>query len=922
MIGTTLAHYRVTGELGSGGMGEVWRAEDTKLGRDVALKVLPSEFGEDSERLERFQREAKVLASLNHPNIAHLYGLESVASGSGSGSGTATDADADAGTGADGNSKHKTKNSKLTASAVTFLVMELVEGEDLSELISRGPIPIDDAISIATQIAEALEAAHESGIVHRDLKPANIKLADDGTVKVLDFGLAKAWEADPAESELSLSPTVTHHETRAGVILGTAAYMSPEQARGKKVDRRADVWSFGVVLWEMLTGAKLFQGETVTDLMAAVLTRELEINQLPSNTPVSVKRLLRRCLEKDPQRRLQWLGDARLELLETEGDAAEPKQDSESNWLRRALPWMVATAMGVVAVASILLGDGTTASQKQEYRFTIPSPDGTVFHLEGLAPGPVALSPDGRRVAFTVRDVSGVIRLGVRSLDEVETRYLDGAEGAQYPFWSPDGSQIGFFTRTGTAIKVIPADGGSVRTLSLSRNGKGGSWNTDDTIIFTPDSNTPIFAVSAQGGEPRQLTTIKEEVGENSHRHPQFLPDGRTFIYLARNVGGPDTHTVMVGSLDGTVDAEVLRSPSGALFVDGQLLYLRGRRLFARAFDPDSLEFSGQEIELAVDVMNIEGAARGVFSATKDVLVFQQGEEHTQSELLWLDRSGATIGRVGDVASYYSLALSPDGTMVAAPVSNDTIGTHDLWICDVERDLRSRVTFDDAEDLSPIWSADGRYVYFISNRERILELYRVTPGETGEPLKIISSEHTLTPNSVSPDGRWMLLSVESGDAGSDLVVFDLIDGEETQPFRATQFNEEHGAFSPGGRWVAYTSDESGRFEVYVTPAIGGGRHWQVSTEGGLWPKWIPDTGELLYQDATGRFVIVQMQTGGEEIGIGTPKVLFGGYVASRLYSLYDPASDGSKVLYRALSNEDPPEPPIVVVNWKDRGEIR
>jgi serine/threonine protein kinase/Tol biopolymer transport system component len=956
MIGSSLGHYRITAALGAGGMGEVWRAEDEKLGREVALKVLSAGFAADEERLARFEREAKVLASLNHPNIATLYGLESVSprhperaqrvEGSpdarDDADGTYSDGHAElegvprlrdpadrsarddgAGTNSDGHAELEgvprlldpaDRSARDDNRSVMFLVMELVEGKGLDEVIAKGALPVEEAIAMAVQIAGALEAAHEQGIVHRDLKPANIKIRPDGTVKVLDFGLAKAWE--PGDSSgLSLSPTLTHHATAAGVILGTAAYMSPEQARGKPVDRRADVWAYGVVLWEMLTGQKLFEGETVTDLMAAVLTRDVDLDRLPPATPLSVKRLLRRCLERDPGRRLQWLGDARLDLMETDGDAVGADAEPGPGVMRRALPWAVATALGAVAVAVVLWGSGRAGSDPPQFRFRIPAPEGTVFHLEGLAPGPIALSPDGRRIAFTARDVGGVIHLAVRHLDELETRFLEGGEGAQYPFWSPDGSQIGFFTRTGTALKVIPSDGGTPRTLCLSRNGKGASWSSDDTIIFSPDSNTPIFAISAQGGEARQLTTIDEEAGENSHRHPRFLPDGRTFLYLARNVGGPDAHTIRVGSLDGSVDVELVRSPGGAEYVDGKLLYLRGRRLVAKAFDPDRLEVSGDEIELADDIMNIEGAARGVFTATRDVLAFQQGEEHTLSELLWLDRSGATVGRVGDVAAYYSIALSPDGSRVAAPVSNDTIGTHDLWICDVGRDLRSRATFDDAEDLSPVWSPDGRDVFFVSNRDGILELYRVTPGETGDPVKIIGSDHTLTPTSVSPDGRRMLLSVENGDAGSDLVVFDLVDEGGLQPFRATRFNEEHGAFSPDGRWVAYACDESGRFEVYVTPATGGGRHWQVSTEGGLWPKWVPATGELLYQDTTGRFVIVRMQTSGDAIEIGNPEVLFGGYVASRLYSLYDPAGDGSKLLYRALSNEDPPEPPIVVVNW-------
>jgi Tol biopolymer transport system component len=575
--------------------------------------------------------------------------------------------------------------------------------------------------------------------------------------------------------------------------------------------------------------------------------------------------------------------------------------------------------MAAVAVAVGLWNSNGGAPESRQIRFTVPAPQGTVFHLEGLAPGPVALSPDGRRIAFTVRGVGGVIHLAMRDLDSVETRYLEEAEGAQYPFWSPDGTEIGFFTRSGAALRVIPADGGPVRTLCASRNGKGGSWNRDGVIVFTADSNTPISAVSAGGGEPWELTAIDREAGENSHRHPQFLPDGKRFLYLARNVGGPDAHTVKVGSLNPDADVEILRAPVAAAFVDGKLLYLRDRKLIARLFDTDSLEFSGEELEVIDDVMVIEGAARGVFSATEEVLVFQQGEEHTLGELVWLDRSGATVGRVGDVASYFSVAVSPDGSKVAAPVSNMIIGTNDLWISDVERDLRSRVTFDDGEDLSPVWSSDGRQVYFVSNRSGKLEVYRLTPGTTGEPELIVGGDRSMTPTSESPDGGRLLLTMESKTAGSDLVILDLERGGDPQPFRATRFNEDHATFSPDGRWVAYASDESGRFEIYLTPATADGRHWQVSTEGGLWPRWIAATGEILYQDTSGRFVVVSVRTGDDAIEIGDPEVLFGGYAATRLYQLFDPAPDGSRLLYRALSNEDPPEPPIVVVNWQVQG---
>jgi serine/threonine protein kinase len=886
-VGMTIGGYRILSPLGAGGMGEVWRAEDEKLGRQVALKLLPPDFAEDPERLARFEREAKVLASLNHPNIATLYGLETVQSDAGK---------------------------------TTFLAMELVEGEDLSERIQRGPIPVDEAIPIALQIAEALEAAHEAGIVHRDLKPANIKLRPDGTVKVLDFGLAKAWEADAGDSSLSLSPTVTRHATVEGVILGTAAYMSPEQARGKKVDRRADIWAYGVVLWEMLTGRKLFEGETVSDVLAAVLTRVPDLGALPSATPSGTRRLLTRSLERDLKRRLQWIGDARLDLAESGTDATPAPVAGSVSRASRFLPWAAAIVLALVT-AFVVTTLKPSGHENRVVEFAIQPPEGTVFHLEGLGPGPVSLSPDGSRVAYSIRDQNGVIRLCVRRLDSTESQFIPETEGAQYPFWSPDGNEIGFFSRTSATLRAVPADGGPVRTLCTSRNGKGGSWNNEGTIVFTPDSNTPIFAVSSEGGEPRQITELDTSRGDNSHRHPWFLPDGRHFIYTARSVRGSDANTVTVGSLDGDEDREVFRSPAGVQFAAGYLVYLRGRTLVAREFDPDRLTFSGDEIELADGMMVIGGASKSVFSATPDVLAFQRGEENTLSELVWLDRKGKKIGKLGDVASYYSLAVSPDGSRVAVPVIDDTVGTHDLWIYDVGRDLRSRVTFDDGEDLAPLWSPDSHQVFFSSNGDGPFAVYQMVPGESTEPELVFKGDLPIFPAAISPDGSTLMVSGTGDTTGGDLMLLDLRERRGLEVFRATKFNEEHATFSPDGQWVAYTSDESGRFEVYLVRSSGSGRHWQLSTDGGLWPRWVAGTGEVIFQDISGQFVAVPVHTKGTEVEIGEPEVLFGGFPSTRLYQHFDLPRNGSRILFRALSNESPPDPPTVVLNWRARAGI-
>ncbi len=777
------------------------------------------------------------------------------------------------------------------------------------------PIPIDEAIPIARQIAEALEAAHEAGIVHRDLKPANIKLTEDGVVKVLDFGLAKAWETESGDSSLSLSPTLTRHATAAGVILGTAAYMSPEQARGKKVDRRADIWAFGVVVWEMLTGHKLFEGETVSDVLAAVLTREVDLEALPPTTPRATRRLLTRCLVRDPKNRLQWIGDARLDLADAAGNEMSPAQVDTEKGIGRFLPWAVAAVLAAVAVTATVIAVRSPEIEKRVIRFSIPPPDGSVFHLDGLGPGPVALSPDGSRVAFTAREQDDSVRICVRSLDSVDILCLEGTEGAQYPFWSPDSDEIGFFTRDDSALKVIPADGGATRTLCPSRNGKGGTWSRDGIVVFTPDSNTPLFAVSAEGGEPRQLTNFSEARGDNSHRHPFFLPDGRRFLYMARSVRGSEANTVMVGSLDGETDVEIMRSPAAAEYAAGHLLYLRATNLMVRPFDEENLVLSGEGIELADGLKVIGGAARGAFSATADILTFQRGKAETLSELVWLDRNGDRLGVLGDVASYFSLSISPDGTRVVVPVADETTGTHDLWIYDVVRDLRSRVTFDAGEDLAPVWSPDGGQVYFTSNREGPLKVFRLTVDQSEEPEFVTGGEQSTFASSVSPDGRRLLLVSRRGDSANDLLILDLENGGEPEAFRATRFDEEHAVFSPDGRWIAYSSNESGRPEIYIGASSGRGRHRQLSTDGGIWPKWIAATSEVVYQDSEGRFMAVPVRTPDSEIEIGAPKVLFEGFAGTRLYQIYDVMPDGSRILYRAFYEEELPDPPTVVVNW-------
>ena len=940
--------YRILSPLGAGGMGEVWRAADEKLGREVALKMLPGEFAGDSERMARFEREAKVLASLNHPNIAHLYGLETVAEtvgegftpspdtvplgeGKGEGAGEAarpqdlkTSGPQDLRTPRPQDPKTPGPQDLKTPGPVTFLVMELVEGEDLSERISRGSIPIDEAVSIARQIAEALEAAHEQGIVHRDLKPANIKLRTDGTVKVLDFGLAKAWETENTDSSLSLSPTMTQHATAAGLILGTAAYMAPEQAAGTAADRRADIWSFGVVFWEMLTGHKLFDGETISHVLASVLKDEVELNELPESTPSRIRELIGRCLERKPRQRLQAIGDARIVLEDYERDpesfatsrSAAVSDDPPRSRVRSVLPWAVAGLATLLLLASALagwLGRGPEAEESQVLRVFIPPPDGTSFALEAFGPGAGVVSPDGLKIAFAATDGDGVRMMWVRRINDLAARPLPGTEGAMFPFWSPDSRSVAFFSGDGK-LRKIDTTGGPPVTICVAPNGKGGSWSDDGQILFAPAHNTAIHVVSAAGGESRPATEMSGEV--SSQRFPYWLPGGR-FLYFARSSESTDGDRVMVASIDTLGPGEELfAAASNVAVASGQLLFIREGTLMARPFDPETASFLGDGVPVAEDVMYIAGARYGAFSVSETgLLIYNTGLVDMQSELVWADRGGEVIASLGTGDLLFDLVISPDGRYAAASVLDETAGTGDIWIYDLNRGLKTRYTFDPNMDWYPTWSPDGRQVAFSSNRDAPNDIWVIDVSGSGTDTQLFEDgDNQVFPEAWSPDGEWLVYQRVDGLNNTDIWAFPTAGGEPVA-LVASSFTEDFPSISPDGRWLAFVSDESGSNEVYVTTFPEPARRWQVSTEGGSFPRWRGDGGELFFAKVNGELYSAEVDGSGETFDVGEIQRLFSWNLAPGFRWPYDVSSDGQRFLLNRGMAAAETDPMTVVLNW-------
>ena len=863
--GTIRAHYRIAELLGKGGMGEVYRARDTRLDRDVALKILPGEFAADPERMARFEREARVLASLHHPNIASIFGFE-------------TDGDD------------------------TFLVMELVEGEDLAQILRAGPLGVDEAVDVARQIAEGLEEAHEKGIVHRDLKPANVKRTPDGKVKVLDFGLARAFAGQSAgEQDVTSAPTLTAAMTRVGTVMGTAAYMSPEQARGKEVDRRADIWAFGVILFEMLTGKQAFAGETSSDTLAGILRAEPDWDDLPDGLPFQVERVLRRCLAKDPRQRLRDIGEARVRLEDPAAEsgafsgavtaAAEPGRRPRP---RRILPWALLAA-SLAAVAWLLWAPAGTPGPGVRH-LAVPGAAEADFHIGGSFPALPAIAPGGERLAFGgVSREDNTVQLYVRELGQERAVALNDTRDAQYPFWSPDGRWLAYYVRTEGLLKV-PVDGGPPQMVAAAGNGKGGSWNRQGQILFTTDYNSPIFLVSADGGEVRQVTDLEADEGFNSHRHPQFMPDGRHFLYFARGNGRKESE-IRFASLDGDSTRVVIRTPLMGEYGSGHLVFVSHGDLVAQPFDPERGELTGSPTHLVADVMTVPGAARGVFSVSAEgSLVYLHGDAAEDASISWRDRNGREIEQIGDLAPYDMVALAPDGRSAAVGIVAGQAGTWDIWVVDLARDFRTRFTVDPSDDADLVWSADSRSLYFVSDREGEMAVFTKEIGSPDQPRKVFAPGEAMRLWDVSADGRTFIYSVGGTGTAWDLWCVEAGGADEPRLLRRSVENDVRGQLSPDEKWLAFTSRESGDNQVYVAPWPALAPITQVSTRTGTWSRWTKGGRELVYQEEAGSLVAVSMTPDGDRLVIGPPASLFD-LNAPVLESIYwDVAADGERVL--------------------------
>jgi serine/threonine protein kinase len=879
--GTQLGPYEIIAPLGAGGMGEVYRANDTRLDRTVAIKILPSHLSTNSDFKQRFEREARAISKLSHPNICGLYDVGS-------------------------------------QNGVEFLVMEFLEGETLAQRLSKGHLPIDVTLRYAIQIADALDKAHKQGIVHRDLKPGNIMLTKSG-VKLLDFGLAKLQRPVSESTHASIFATEARDITAQGTILGTIQYMAPEQLEGKESDARTDIFAFGSVLYEMATGEKAFSGRSQASLISAILKDEPPpISKVQPLSPAALDRVVKTCLAKEPDERWQSAHDLAKELIWISQPGSQLEVEAKTTGIRKRerLLWALGALILLSAlIAVIVLYQRQSPALLQPVRLSIVLPDKSELRS-------AVLSPDGSKIVLVARDSSGKDLLWIRSMDSLTLQPLAGTENPSYPFWSPDGDSIGFFA--GGKLKKIAVSGGPAQILCDAPIGRGGSWSREGVILFAT-TGTPLSRVSVSGGPVTIVTQLNPERGEDSHRWPFFLPDGKHFLYVMTSFGTggqKENMGIYVGNLDSKEEKFLIQANSSVAYApSGHLLFYRDGNLLAQLFDVKSLSLSGDVFPVVEDIQYFPQTYSVLCSISQSGSLIYQNRTFSGSQLTWFDRTGKSLGSLGPPADYANPQISPDGRKVAVDMTDPKTGNTDVWIYDSSGGIPTRFTSGPAEDTNPIWSPDGKSIIFGANPKTYRELFRKeTSGIHAEERVLHFSENSgRITTDWSSNGQYILIRVLDAGRNLELWTFQMDREKEAPvPFLTSKFGQTHGQFSPDGRWVAYASNESGKWEVYVTPFVKSDTNWRVSSAGGSEPRWRQDGKELFYIAPNGWLMAVPVIQGPTfEAGEAVP--LFLTHTRAHLSSTdlfsYDVSADGQRFLINTKSVEAQTPPLTVVLNW-------
>ena len=880
-VGSRLGPYEILAPIGAGGMGEVYKARDTRLDRVVAIKVLPAHVSANPDLKARFEREARALSGFQHPHICSLYdvGRQEGASGS-----------------------------------VDFLVMEYLEGDTLAARIERGAIPTPELLRIAIAVADALDKAHRQGVVHRDLKPGNIILTKGGA-KLLDFGLAKERRGALAVDSMTALPTQAQPLTAQGTIVGTFQYMAPETLEGAEADARSDIFSFGALLYEMLTGKRAFSGKTQASVIASILASEPpSITGIAPMTPPALDRVVRTCLAKDPDERFQSAHDIVLQLkwiADAGSQAGVPAPVAVKRKHRERIAWIAAGVLFVVAAALGVMYWRAQGQSPRVVRGFIPEPPGVHFLFSGDTSGAPVLSPDGAHIAYVAIGEAGRPTIWIRPIDGLSGTSLAGTEDAKFPFWSPDSRSVGFFQAG--KLRAIEITGAPPLTVAEAPDGRGGSWGADGTIVYTPDTRAPLWRVSASGaGTPAQLTKLSK--GETTHRWPQVLPDGKHYLYVAANHNNSrsDEMGVHYASLDGKEDRLLVRCLAQADYQDGYLLFLRENTLLAQRFDPDKGTLSGEPLSVATNVGFDLSIWRGVFSAAgRGMLIYQLGGAGAGSKLAWFDRSGKRLGQVGDMQTFNDERLSPDAKRVVATIGD---ANANLWVYDLEKNTRTRLTFQQGLNVNGIWSPDGKQIAFGSDRVGgTFNVYLKPADGTADEQPLMPP----TPGVFRVPADWTgsyLLYVE-GSSFSDVHAWVMSLTGERKPFQVIPDRVVDASLSPDGKWLAYTSGELSQPEIFVTRFPTGGGKWQISNGGGLVPRWRRDGKELDYVALDRTLMSVPVSPSATGFEVGTPVALFRTTGVSTPGYSFDIAPDGKRFLINSL-DEQTAAPVVLVVNWQ------